>query len=1123
MTTIDSTDGLVETSARNGGQDSSKTDLNGLPGQSQSPIGLIEISSSDDDDSQSEDALPTPPESNDAPSPNLAPSQPKDLEWPTETEEAGNQEAEPAKENHELGLNATDELENKAQVVEGGDNNENENRDGKEEEKEEADGNEGTRNGDGDEEQDSNEEKQEKVQPDGAEEESKESEEGNRENGGESKENEEENRENGGEGKKNEEERKDDNANEEVAEDTAAKELESWARILVEDEDPESMMDDSPSRLEWLRLKREDNQENVHLDKIMSMVGHEKIKAHFLAMKMRMDMAKRWKVDVEEPKADLILYGNDGTGKRRIAQIYAEFLYSIGAIAHRTFERNSGYSLEDNGSKATVTFFDQADKIDRTTEVPAILDIVEKRSDPVVLIFSFTNLSEDSRNALYSTSRCRNRLPDPIVLENYNENEVFQLLKRMAKTRPDFEHVQEEERDAILRFLARRIRQGSEGAMSKKFANIHTLKQELDKMTVRWKRRTLRELAEWSKNYASTQGGEVDEKKIEEQRTKLGGVTLDDAIGPNPPDVRNESKAWKTIQAMVGLKSVKKEIEHLFNLAQFNHKRERQGKPGLPISLNRCFLGEPGVGKTTVARLFASIVKELGLVSKGQMILKTPNDLSGEYIGESEKYTRDALEKAQGNVLIIDDAHMLYRSNGCGRNNSDQYRVGIIDTLVANITPGEDRCVILCGYPQQMEEMILNSNPGLQRRFPMENALRFHNYNDDELCQILDLKLAQDQVVASDHALEVARQVLSRNRTRPRFGNGGDVENLVCRARLRQVERLRALNENYMFEMQENPLGPEDFDPDFDRSTRADKNRDDVFRGMVGFEEIVKQFRGYQKMADGMRLFDVDPRPHIPWAFVFKGPPGTGKTTTARKVGKLFYDMGFLSADEVIVCSVSDLIGEYSGQTGPKVLAQFEQGLGKVLFIDEAYRLQGGCSSFHNEAIGELVDIMTKPRYVGNMVVILAGYGDDMENLLASNQGLRSRFPTHIVFPHMTPGHCLQHLKHTLSKLNITFCDDNIEDSTSAKGDIVAEAFRQLIRTKGWANGRDVETVAKNIIGFVFMKAAEEKASGKPSLSVSFPDLVRFLLEMLRERNNIKGGSPDPPALKDLARRAGLI
>jgi hypothetical protein len=322
MTTIDSTDGLVETSARDGGQDNNKTDLNGLPGQSQSPIGPTEISNSDDDDSQSEDALPTPPESDDGPSPNLAPSQPTDLEWPTETEEPGNQEAEPAKKNHEPGLNDTDEQENKAQVVEGSNNNENEKRDGKEGEKEEDNGNEGVRKGDGDEDQESNEEEQEKVQPDSGEEESKESEGGNGENGGESKEIEEENRENGGESKENEEERKDVNANEEVSEDTAAKELESWARTLVEDEDPESMMDDSPSRLEWLRLKREDNQENVHLDRIMSMVGHEKIKAHFLAMKMRMDMAKRWKVDVEEPKADLFFMATMGPVSRRSSPSY---------------------------------------------------------------------------------------------------------------------------------------------------------------------------------------------------------------------------------------------------------------------------------------------------------------------------------------------------------------------------------------------------------------------------------------------------------------------------------------------------------------------------------------------------------------------------------------------------------------------------------------------------------------------------------------------------------------------------------------------------------------------------------------------------------------------------------
>ncbi|KAJ0144633.1 hypothetical protein HZ326_12620 [Fusarium oxysporum f. sp. albedinis] len=118
-------------------------------------------------------------------------------------------------------------------------------------------------------------------------------------------------------------------------------------------------------------------------------------------------------------------------------------------------------------------------------------------------------------------------------------------------------------------------------------------------------------------------------------------------------------------------------------------------------------------------------------------------------------------------------------------------------------------------------------------------------------------------------------------------------------------------------------------------------------------------------------------------------------SSTARKVGKLFYDIGFLSSDEVVTCSVTNLTGELSGHTGPKVINQFELGLGKVLFIDEAYRLIG--DSFHKEAIGELVDVMTKPRYAHNIVVILAGYSDEMEELLMLNPGLRSRFPTAII------------------------------------------------------------------------------------------------------------------------------
>ncbi|EXL69947.1 hypothetical protein FOPG_14186 [Fusarium oxysporum f. sp. conglutinans race 2 54008] len=247
-------------------------------------------------------------------------------------------------------------------------------------------------------------------------------------------------------------------------------------------------------------------------------------------------------------------------------------------------------------------------------------------------------------------------------------------------------------------------------------------------------------------------------------------------------------------------------------------------------------------------------------------------------------------------------------------------------------------------------------------------------------------------------------------------------------------------------------------------------------------------------MVNGMRRYGLDPKPHIPWAFVLRASRN-GKTSTARKVGKLFYDMGFLSSDEVVTCSVTNLIGEFSGHTGPKVINQFELGLAKVLFIDEAYRLIG--DSFHKEAIGELVDVMTKPRYAHNMVVILAGYSDEMEELLMVNPGLRSRFPTVLEFPQMAPEECLKLLEKLLSKLNISLSISTTGEHKAA----VLDVLKQLIDSKGWASGRDVKTLSQAITELVFTKAGEaEEISGSEGLCVSYKELMDCLEAMLKHR-----------------------
>lgn len=186
---------------------------------------------------------------------------------------------------------------------------------------------------------------------------------------------------------------------------------------------------------------------------------------------------------------------------------------------------------------------------------------------------------------------------------------------------------------------------------------------------------------------------------------------------------------------------------------------------------------------------------------------------------------------------------------------------------------------------------------------------------------------------------------------------------------------------------------------------------------------------------------------------------GTGKTTTARKMGQVFYDMGFLSAVEVIECSASDLVGQYVGQTGPKTRAQLDKALGKVLFVDEAYRLSEG--NFATEAINELVDLLTKQTYKGKIVVILAGYAEEINHLISVNPGLSSRFPEEITFKNMGPESCLQLLESTVRRQQIEMPD--LGDALTELHAEMIMLLEQLASLPSWGNARDIISLSNSI------------------------------------------------------------
>jgi len=212
-------------------------------------------------------------------------------------------------------------------------------------------------------------------------------------------------------------------------------------------------------------------------------------------------------------------------------------------------------------------------------------------------------------------------------------------------------------------------------------------------------------------------------------------------------------------------------------------------------------------------------------------------------------------------------------------------------------------------------------------------------------------------------------------------------------------------------------------------------------------------------------------------------------------MGAVYYDMGILSSKEVVECSASDLVGQYVGQTGPKTKRQLEKALGRVLFIDEAYRLGEG--HFAKEAMDELVGLLTHEKFRGKLIVILAGYDKDMNDLLQVNTGLSSRFPEEIVFPNIAPAKCLEILDRKLRKESVVL--PALNDSSQPANITMIKLIEELSVLTSWGNARDMETLAQKICEVAFTR---DDAVMDGTLEISAEDAISCISTMLAQRQD---------------------
>jgi hypothetical protein len=248
------------------------------------------------------------------------------------------------------------------------------------------------------------------------------------------------------------------------------------------------------------------------------------------------------------------------------------------------------------------------------------------------------------------------------------------------------------------------------------------------------------------------------------------------------------------------------------------------------------------------------------------VVVKNPSDFVGDVLGASEKQTKGILSSTVGKVLVIDEAYGLHSSSS-GRS-SDIYKTAVIDTLVAEVqsVPGDDRCVLLLGYQEEMEAMLRNANPGLGRRFPLSEAFHFRDFSNEELIQVVHMKLKEQNYSAPATAMECVSAILRRARNKPHFGNAGEVDIILNTAKQRQKQRCDDQKLGY-----NNILEAIDFDAEFGKS---DISVDELFKHDVGADDLVRRLKRIQNVVANLKARGLDYRESVPWNFVFSGPPG---------------------------------------------------------------------------------------------------------------------------------------------------------------------------------------------------------------------------------------------------------
>jgi SpoVK/Ycf46/Vps4 family AAA+-type ATPase len=733
-----------------------------------------------------------------------------------------------------------------------------------------------------------------------------------------------------------------------------------------------------------------------------------------------------------------VFSGNPGTGKTTVARILADIFFGLGLLpTNRLVEVDrsqivmgfkdqtpANVNLLCDQALGGVLFIDEAYTLKQTagsgdaSGQEAIDTLLKRMEDDrgkfVVIAAGYTT---EMHNFLESNPGLRSRFSDFIEFEDYGAVEMASIFAAMARGK---QLTYGERFDAaLLSHLQRAYAQ-----RTKNFANARFVRQLFDQTRQNCSARVMSMKA----------AQDIARAEIRILRPQDLGEAVDLAA-------TRLDQAMRSLDALTGLASVKDAVARLRDSLD-GQKLRNDNKP---LARHFIFTGNPGTGKTTVARILADIFFGLGLLPSAKLIEADRSKMVAPFAGQTAPMVEALCDQAMGGVLFIDEAYTLHR------NDSDPQGLEAIDILLKRMEDDRGKfVVIVAGYAAEMHT-FLDSNPGLRSRFT--TTLNFEDYQPADMAKIFagmakseGLQFAEDFPAALQAYLE--RLYARRDKS---FGNAREVRQVLdrvcerCAGRVAKLPKADPDRATEIRTLRAVDLGDAGGSPPPSLDVAMQKL--DVLVGLDGVKRTVKRLKN---TLEAQQL--TGDREILARHFIFTGNPGTGKTTVARILADIFAGIGMLPTNKLIEADRSKMIGSYQGHTAQKVQEICDRAMGGILFVDEAYALkQGAQDNFGQEAVDTLLKRMEDDR--GKFTVIAAGYSREMDAFLDSNSGLRSRFSDVIDFEDYNSGDMIR-IFSAMAKSKGVHYEDDFAAALRQRMELL-----QVQRSANFANARTVRQI----------------------------------------------------------------